>query len=270
MNKIKVDWNYAWQRAREGRSSNDHSTCWDKRALSFARHVKETDYEKRFLEIMQPDPSWSVLNVGCGVDTLAVPLAGRIASVTALDLSKVMLDLLRQCCQQEGVHNITTIHGNWEDDWERLGVGTYDVVIASRSMVARDLREAVDKLNRAARKRIYVSSLVGDGPLDRRVFEAVGRELVSGPDYIYLYNLLYQMGIYATVSFITSKEWKVFKSLDDAVEGTSWMLRDVTQHELELLGNYLATELVPCASGWRFPSPKSMRWAVISWEKENG
>jgi len=268
MNKFEIDWNYAWQRAREGRSGGDDSSYWDKRAPAFARHVKETDYEKRFLEIMQPDPSWSVLDVGCGAGTLAVPLAGRIDSVTALDFSKVMLDLLGQCCREKGIRNITTIHGSWEDDWDLLGIGTYDAVIASRSMVARDLRDAVEKLNRAARKRIYVSSLVGDGPLDRRVFEAVGRELVSSPDYIYLYNLLYQMGIYATVCFITNKDWKVFKSLEDAVEGTSWMLRDVTPNELELLENYLAGKLVPCEGGYRLPSPKTVRWAVISWEKE--
>lgn len=270
MNRIDIDWNYAWQRAREGRSNMGDSLFWDKRAPSFARHVKETTYERHFLELMQPHPSWSVLDVGCGAGTLAVPLAKRIASVTALDFSSVMLDLLRHSCREEGITNVSTIHGSWEDDWERLGVGTYDAVIASRSMVARDLRDAVNKLNRAALKRVYVSSLVGDGPHDRRVYEAVGRELLSGPDYIYLFNLLYQMGIFATVDFIVSREWKVFKNLEDAVDGAIWMLKDITVEELERLRNYLAAELVPHLDGWRFPAPKVVRWAFISWEKGEG
>jgi len=264
---MNIDWNYAWQRAREGRSNMGDSSFWDKRAPAFARHVKETDYERHFLEMMQPHPSWSVLDVGCGAGTLAVPLARSIASVTALDFSAVMLELLRQSCREEGLTNISTIHGSWEDDWERLGVGSYDAVIASRSMVPHDLRDAVTKLNRAARKRVYISSLVGDGPHDRRVYEAVGRKLSSGPDYIYLYNLLYQMGIFATVDFIASREWKCFKTIEDAVEGVVWMLKDVTEEELGRLKNYLVSELVSHEGGWRFPEPKVVRWAFISWEK---
>lgn len=270
MNRLEIDWNYAWQRAREGYGRIDDSSFWDKRAPEFARHVKETGYEKRFLEILQPDPSWTVLDVGCGAGTLAIPLARRIASVTALDFSRVMLELLRRSCVEEGITNITTIHGSWSDDWEQLGVGSHDVAIASRSLVARDLRDAVEKLNRAARKRVVVSSLVGDGPHDRRIYEAVGRTFNTGPDFIYLYNLLYQMGIFATVDFVTSRDWKVFTSMDDAIAGTSWMLKDVTPGELELLRKYLETVLVPVGNGWRFPQPKVVRWAVISWDREEG
>lgn len=268
MDRIEIDWNAAWQKAREGLSQGNDSSFWDKRAPAFARHVKETDYERRFLDLMQPDPSWSVLDFGCGAGTLAIPLARRVASVTAVDFSRVMLDLLRQSCREEGISNVTSIHGSWDDDWESLGVGSHDAVIASRSLVAFDLREAITKLDRAARRGVYISSLVGDGPQDRRIYEAVGRTLVSGPDYIYLYNLLYQMGIRATINFITHREWKVYGNLDAALEGNCWMLKDVTQEELELLRGYLSASLVPHEGGWRMPEPRVVRWALISWEKD--
>lgn len=267
MDRIEIDWNQAWQKAREGMSHGSDSSFWDKRAPAFARHVKQTDYEKRFIELMQPDPSWSVLDFGCGAGTLAIPLARRVASVTAVDFSRVMLDLLGQSCRDEGVANVTSIHGSWDDDWERLGIGSHDAVIASRSLVAHDLRQAIVKLDRTARRVVHISSLVGDGPQDRRIYEAVGRTLLSGPDYIYLYNLLYQMGIHASVNFISHREWKVFADLDEAMEGTSWMLRDATFRELELLKAYLAATLVPYGNGLRFPGPRVVSWALISWEK---
>lgn len=270
MNRMEIDWNAAWQKAREGLSQGSDSSFWDKRAPAFARHVKETDYERKFLDLMQPDPSWSVLDFGCGAGTLAVPLARRVASVTAVDFSRVMLDLLRHACREEGLGNVTTIHGSWDDDWERLGIGTHDAVIASRSLVAHDLRDAVTKLDRAARRSVHISSLVGDGPQDRRIHEAAGRTLVSGPDYIYLYNLLYQMGIRASVNFITHREWKVYGDLEQALEGSCWMLRDATPQELERLREYLAVTLLPHDGGWRFPEPRVVRWALISWEKGEG
>ncbi len=268
MNGIEIDWNEAWKKAREEVFRDGDSSYWDKRAPSFARHANKTDYEHRFLELLQPRPSWSVLDFGCGAGTLALPLASRVASVTAVDFSAVMLDLLNRSCREKGINNITTIHGSWADDWERLGIGTYDAVIASRSLVAYDLRDAIMKMQRASRSKVFISSLVGDGPRDRRIFEAVGRTLESGPDYIYLYNLLYQMGIHADVSFITSREWKAYGSMDEAVEGTGWMLNDITPEELELLRRYLERTLIPYDNGWRFPEPRTVRWAVISWNRE--
>lgn len=268
MDAMEIDWNFAWQNARSDTFRDNDPSYWDKRAPSFARHVRETDYEKQFLEMMQPQRFWSVLDVGCGAGTLALPLSRLVASVTAVDFSAVMLELLRNRCLEEGVSNITTIRASWSDDWEALGIGTYDVVIASRSLVAYDLRDAVLKLDRAARRRVHVSSLVGDGPHDRRIYQAVGRPFTPGPDYIYLYNLLYQMGIRASVNFIPSREWKAYKTLEDAVDGTSWMLKDILPEELKLLREYLASVLVPHEGKLRFPEPKVVRWAMITWEKE--
>ena len=269
MSKNEIDWNAAWNRAREERPRNRDSSSWDRRALSYGKHVMESNYEKDFLKLLQPQPSWSVLDVGCGSGTLAVPLAGRIASVTALDFSTGMLDLLRQRCRDAGITNITAIHGRWEDDWNQLGIGTYDVAIASRSIVVNDLRDALIKLDRAARKGVYISALVGDGPFDRRIFDAVGRSLDKGPDYIYVYNLLHQMGIYADVSLLTSREWNSYATIDEAVEGMRWMLDDMSSEEENRLRDYLAAAFVPHEGGWRLPAPKVVRWAVISWEKED-
>lgn len=246
----------------------DNQVFWNKRAPSFASHVKETDYEKRFLSIMPTDPSWSVLDVGCAAGTLAIPLAGLVRSVTAVDISPVMIEMLRSRCQEEGISNITPIVGRWEDDWQGLGIGTYDVAIASRSLVMDNLAEGIAKLNNAARHMVCITSLVGDGPFDRRIFQAVGRPLRMGPDYIYVYNYLHQLGIYADVTFIDNREWKSYESPEDALEKMLWMLDDVTEKEGQRLAGYLATELLQHNGRWRLSEPRTVRWAYISWKKE--
>lgn len=270
MSEHQIDWNAAWTRAREEHPRKRDASFWNKRAPSFSKHVLESNYEKHFLEIMQPQPTWSVLDVGCGCGTLAVPLAGRIASVTALDFSWDMLTILQQRCQDAGIKNLTAIHGSWEDDWNTLGIGTYDVVIASRSTVVEDLSGALVKLDRAARQRVYLSAMVGDGTNDRRIYNAIGRPLKRSPDYIYVYNLLHQMGIYANVSFITGRDWKSYATIDEALDGMRWMLDELLPEEEKRLRNYLAAELIPYHGELRLPAPKVVRWAVISWEKEFG
>ncbi|QEM68966.1 class I SAM-dependent methyltransferase [Geobacter sp. FeAm09] len=268
MNGHTIDWNHAWKQAKGELARIDNREFWNKRAPSFSSHVRETDYEKHFLRMMPVDPSWSVLDVGCAAGTLAIPLAKSVRSVTALDLSPVMIDLLRQRCTESAITNITPLVGRWEDDWDSLGIGEYDVAIASRSLVMDDLAEGIAKLNRAARRMVCISALVGDGPFDRRLYDAVGRPLKMGPDYIYVYNYLYQMGIYADVGFIGTTEWKNYESPAEALEKMLWMLDGITPEEERRLKEYLDAQLVRHDGGWRLPEPKVVRWAFIRWEKE--
>jgi len=269
MRKLKIDWNQAWKNARtdKARRSKD-SAYWDKRAPSFARHTKESDYAADFMRVLSPSPLWSVLDVGCAAGTLAIPLARVVRSITALDISDPMLNILREHCREEGISNITPLKLSWEEDWEAAGIGMHNVAIASRSLVVDDLKDALEKLNSHAREKVIVSSLVADGPFDRRIFEALGRELDRGPDYIYVYNLLNQMGIFADVTFVLNGSGgKVFGDIEDAVNGHRWMVDKMTNEEEERLRNYLAKHLIKSGDGWTLSYRNTVRWAVIWWSR---
>ena len=58
--------------------------------------------------------------------------------------------------------------------------------------------------------------------LDEGVFEAIGRDDVGFPTYIYLVNRLYQKGIHANVSFIETEsghfQGETFEDLLNSVE----------------------------------------------------
>jgi SAM-dependent methyltransferase len=264
-----VDWNRVWRALHaKSRSSKRDSHFWDKRAPSFAKAVSETDYADQFLAIVKPEAHWTVLDMGCGSGTLAVPLAKRVSSVTAVDFSGEMLAVVRDRCEAEGIRNITTIHGRWEDDWEKFGIDGYDVAIASRSLAVDDLHAAILKLNAVARKRVCIVTVVGDGPHDRRLFDAVGRPLNVGPDYIYNYNMLYQMGICANVAFIEERRNRTYDSPEEAAESMHWMFDELNPHEEEKLAAYLKEHLVYRSGSWRLSYDKRILWAVIWWEKE--
>lgn len=263
-----IDWNRVWRAQLALRNSPKRDSCfWDKRAPSFAK-ATETEYIDYFLAIMKPRAEWSVFDMGCGSGTLAVPLAKLVSSVTAVDFSREMLAVVRKRCEHEGISNVKIIQGQWEDDWRKLGINSCDVAIASRSMVVDDLQSSILKLSAMARKRVYIVSVAGDGPRDRRIFDAIGRPFESGPDYIYNYNLLYQMGIQAHVTFIEEIRNRLYESPEEAVESMQWMFNDLSSREKEKISDYVKDHLISYCGGWRLSYANVVRWAVMWWEKE--
>lgn len=269
-------WDRVWRQACLRRKSdrNDRE-FWNRRAPSFAEHARKSFYVDGFLKIMSPEPQWSVLDVGCGAGTLALPLARRVARITAIDFSEAMIDILTKRCREESLANVFPRVLDWHDDWDAAGIETHDVAIASRSLVVEDLRAAVTKLADKARRRVIISSLVGDGPFDRKIFEAIGRELDRGPDYICVYNLLHEMGILADVTFVTNREHaeipsdpdKVFTDIEEAVQSYRWMINEMTIKEEARLRVFLERHLVKKAGGYALSYHHPVRWAIISWSK---
>jgi SAM-dependent methyltransferase len=245
----------------------DDSDFWDKRAATFAAYAPSTGYAESFLNLIPIEPKWSVLDMACGGGTLAVPLARKVQSLTAVDFSRNMLEMLEKRCREEGIGNVRRIHGRWQEDWVALGIGRHDVAIASRSLPFDIAEEAINKLDAVTGKRIYLSVAVGDGPYDRSLYQAVGRPFTPGPDYIYYYNLLYRMGIHANLTFIREKHENAWDTFTDAFDAQRWMFSNLTDQEEEKIKEYLLEHLLCEGRSWRLPYERSCRWAVIWWEK---
>jgi SAM-dependent methyltransferase len=265
----KIDWNRICRESRRQKSyPSGNTSYWDKRAPSFARNASKSDYVGKLLGFMELKPHWTLLDVGCAAGTLAIPLAELVKNVTAMDISCKMLDLLRERCTKLGISNIQTVQGAWEDDWNTLGIGEHDVAIASRSLITDDFESALSKLDKAARKRVYVSTIVGDGPHDRRIFRALGRDLNPGPDYIYFQNLLYRMGVRANVNFITYLEQNSYDTPQEAFNLIGSKIEGISPAEEETLLDYLKQYLVCDHGKWVMSYPRKISWAILWWEKE--
>ena len=243
MNKTRlenIDWNELWKQSKLEKSFKSKTADdWDKKAPSFARRNSVSLYIDKFIELLNPEVSWSVLDVASGPGTLAIPLAKKVKSVSALDFSPAMLQILEKHIQDEGLTNISTHQLSWNDDWQEKGIGIHDIAIASRALSVDNLRAALEKLNAFARNQVVITDKVGHGPFDPDAFAAVGRELKSGPDYIYTINLLYQMGIRASIDFIELENSMPCSSLEEAMDFYNWMFHDLTDEEKKRLKKYV-------------------------------
>jgi SAM-dependent methyltransferase len=262
-----IDWNLLWQKAREEKPQKSKGVGdWDRRAASFFKRNAHSLYNRKFIALLKPEKSWTVLDIGCGPGTLALPLSRQVKRVTALDFSPGMLAILKQQAEKDHIQNISPHTLSWTDDWGKKGITPHDVTIASRSLAVKDLRPALEKLTRFATQSVIITDRVGHGPLDPKAFQAVGRELKTGPDYIYTINLLYQMGICATVDFILLEDSQTYSSLDEAVESHLWMFRDLTETERKRLKKYVRSITTSTDDGrYRIHREYVPAWAFIRW-----
>jgi len=263
-----LDWNQLWQEARWKKSwKKKKNTDWDKRAATFAKRNIDSDYADRFIQLMNPEPHWRVLDIGSGPGTLALPLAARVQSVTAVDFSPAMLTELNNRATKNKINNIRTVQACWTDDWQQQSIEPHEAAISSRSMSVTDLKGALLKLNSWATRKVFIADRVGSGPFDPELFAALGRPFEPGPDYIFTVNLLYQMGIHPTIDYIILDQTKTFACREDALENCRWMFNDLNHNDEKNLAAYVDERLEKSSSGSWTLTRTPVKWAFIAWDR---
>ncbi len=121
------------------------------------------------------------------------------------------------------------------------------------------MKTLIIKLNKTARKAVYILHICRHRTFRQTTIRVDRPKLKMGPDYIYyynLYNLLYEMGIMANVSFIFEQHSNQWKSQEEALDGQKWMFRGITAEEEDKVRVYLRQHLVRVADDWRLPYPR--------------
>lgn len=266
-----LDWHALWQNARKEKSwTAKGPDDWDKKAPSFSKRNSNSVFVESVLKRIPLSNVTTILDAGSGPGTLSLPLANKVKTVTAIDYSKGMLEVLNEQAEKQDITNITTVLGSWEDDWERLNIKQHDICIASRSLSVANLRAALGKLNRYANDYVFVVDRINPTPFDNGAFAALNRPFRSGPDYIYTINTLYSMDIHPCVDIISLEKTISFPSIDTALESYRWMFQDLTIEEERKLIDYIQNNSSSGKKGEiTINRPSPSRWALIWWKKSN-
>lgn len=252
----KPDWNELWKRqmlaSRKSRNDMDCAQHWDNEdsARRFDERAK-ADGRKKAIDTIKGLPVHAgsrVLDIGAGPGTHTIPLAHIASHVTAVEPSSAMMSCLNSNLAEEGLDNVLCVREKWEDvDVKNDLVPPYDIVIASFSLGMADIAGAIEKMNEACSGHVYLYWFAGV-PYWEKVYSELWEELhgcsfIGRPRIDYIFNLLYDMGIYANVSVYPEEYCYCYSSLDEAVGdlSTGYNVRDDRQRNI--LRDYLGQKL---------------------------
>ena len=222
------DWNAVWMAMKERQRTTpgyQSATEFFGRAEKVERYRKLAAdrydrYAERQLASMAIPAGATVLDIGAGPGTLAVPLARRGCRVTAVEPSAPMRRALREHALREGV-TVALIEEPWETVSPTAFTGPFDVVIASYSLMMVDLRAALQKMHAICGGRVHLFwplTPPGGREVERALWPVIhGAEYPPEPMADCVWNVLFQMGIMATLEAEFTRFDHPFRDLDEAV-----------------------------------------------------
>lgn len=268
----------------------DDPAVWNRRAASYSDNPGQSVYAQGFLEELRLDElcrslkkeRLSILDIGCGPGTLALPLAAQGHELVCVDFSSQMLEVLESRAAAQGLSELVhTTCLAWEDDWKVAGLGPCDVVIASRSSMVADLSQALRKMDEFALHRAALSFSYYDNPkYDPVLSKYFGCQQKGGIQQDFVLNILKEQGIEPRISHITCMRESAYETKAAAFEAArkqlsrEWGAPLSSAQEQELRA-YMDKHLMCDKDGgaknpleaWRLDYQHEVEWIFVSWDK---
>ncbi len=246
------DWNAIWMARQERHESSKHfddpTHNWDK-PENAARYDKNSSsrYDERIqrtIRSLDITPGSRILDIGAGPGTLAIPLSPLVKEITVVEPGEGMVRVLEDHIRRNGIKNISCIKKRWEDvDIDRDLGEKFDVVIASLSLTMHDIRAALAKMDAASGKYVCLFWFV-NSPFWEKMYDDLWEPLhgvpyYPGPKADCLFNVLYQMGIFADVEMMPLGKDYRFKRREEMAAFFRNRFNVTTSEQEKILDKYL-------------------------------
>jgi SAM-dependent methyltransferase len=156
---------------------------------------------KERCQSIEAQKDWTVLDVGAGAGSMTIPLARRCKRVTVVEPSKTMVKILNRNLNKEGLDNVEIINTRWEDAPDDIEI--HDVIIAAYSLMIDDIEKAVLRMNRLARRKVYLYWFAGVPFWERPCVDLWptihGHEYTPSPKVDLVFAVLCKHGIHPDV-----------------------------------------------------------------------
>ena len=215
--------------------------------------------------LQQVSPGQTLIDVGAGGGRLALPLALHCRSVTAIEPSESMVEVLDSQAQQHGINNVSTVRARWED----AVVEPADVVLSAHVVyVVQDIETFIRKMDAHAGSRVLV--VLFESPPMSRMYplwrQLHGLERLSLPAAPQLREVLEELGISYRQDVVPGLPGRGYESPEHALELISRRLYlAVDDPKREKLARILESELEELEGAWKMKGDTPVPPVVLSW-----
>lgn len=280
------EWNQLWQAEQAHRATHKSVGQWNQRAATFDKPDTPDDYVNEFLRHAHIHEGETIFDMGCGTGGLALPLAEAGHRVLAADFSPGMLERLQKKASLLGVRTVQALELSWADDWEAKGIhrASWDVCIASRSLITDDMLGCLRKLSATARRRVCVTIGADCMPrVDERIIPLIGLDVQPCHDDRFVIGMIEALGYRPEISRINTERPMRFadrgealkRYLDmvaialgprtDALTASEWS-RIESQLRSWLDSNLISMPDPAMPNAVRLREPRITTWAFIGWD----
>jgi len=218
---------------------------------------------------MQIPRGSTVLDIGAGPGTLAVPLALAGCDVTVVEPSAGMRAAMREYREMTGAPEIREIPSRWEDA-DPAEVGKHDVVVASFSLALDDIGPSLLKMDSAAKRSVHLFWFLTPPTWTAANFKLWpklhGNEYTAEPTADLLWNCLCQLGIYSHVLVEHVEKGQCYPAEEEAVADYCRRLYVRDDRQREIVASFVHERVVQTQAGFWIPGVS--KTAHIRWEKE--
>lgn len=232
-------------------------------------------------------------------------MAKTFKSVTAVDSSYKMLEILKEKVESEEEivksSNKNNISNNIDmgvtkiklvkKDLKEINIentNKHDIVIASRSLnKIENISEQLSRMNELAEKAVYLTLWGPDARMfEKTIYPLIGAEKYTYGSYIHVYNILYEMGIYANIERILInsknesindiidinnmgdiKDSNINKYVEKVYNSFKWRIHNITEEKEEKIKEFIKNDIKNNSSK-NISSFKSSDWILIWWDKK--
>jgi len=182
------------------------------------------DGKKRAAHI-HVEPSDTVLEIGAGPGTISFELAKKAAWLTAIEPACGMIEVFYDEAKKRNITNIEAVQSFWEDYVLKT---QYDVVVSSLSLLTLDIRQFLQKMNAAARKRVYIHWFASESTFEKQIREVAAitgkPAAVLIPKIDIIFNILYGMNIIPEIRLLKTTHFdRVYYSLEETLQSIKKM-----------------------------------------------
>lgn len=269
-----IDFNAVWQETfgwnaddKSGRKFDDRveSDFWVKLAPHYTEEYNLNHDTPLIAQRLQQllGSGHSILEIGCGSGNFTALMARYSKSILGLDFSPAMLTVLQQRLLAEGISNVQTQTGKWEDFTTDAA---FDYIVSVNSLYRiRDMAAALHKMHAYSRRGFVIVRTI-QRPFFYRLYRDCGLDCAECLDYQLLPLLLWQQGIQADIEFLHYTKDRSFNDLETVVqEMRNDLGSEVFTSQRDKLLSALEQQAVAVSDGYTVSQPRTT--VIISVKK---